>query len=325
MSRFPRQWLAEAQQRLAPHIRQTPLEYDSKHNIYIKWENVQRTGSFKIRGALNKILSLDDWELEKGVVAASAGNHGQGVALAARMRKVKAIIVASNHAVPSKLDAMRQLGAEIHLVDGGYELAEAEGIQLAEQTGAVWVSPYNDSMVIAGQGTIGLEIADQLGTTRLADIRVIVMPIGGGGLAAGMGAAFEGLSGSIQLIGAQPEASPFFHAILTNGSQEGVVETESLADGLSGAVQEGAITIPLVKSYLTGITLVSEAEIEQAIAYAWYAHGQTIEGSAAAALAALLSGKVAHRPAVVVLTGGNIQSDTHTEICQRWTKRSSQW
>jgi len=318
MSSLPFEWLTQAQLRLEPHILQTPLTYDKRFDIYLKWENTQRTGSIKIRGALNKILSLDGGELANGVVAASAGNHGQGVALAAKLRSTHAIIVASNHAVETKLDAMRSLGAEVRLVAGGYEEAEATGIRLAEELGAVWVSPYNDAMVIAGQGTIGLDIIHQLPIGALDQIQAIVTPIGGGGLAAGIGTCMREHAPHVQMIGAQALAAPYFHAILTYGTQTGVVETDSLADGLSGAVQDGAVTIPMVKALMKQVALVSEDEIGQAIAYAWLQHGQVIEGSAAVALAAVLTGKVDVKPAVVVLSGGNIVPAVHTEICQRW-------
>ena len=159
---IPYAWLEQAYERIGPYIQKTPLTYDAQNNLYLKWENHQVTGSFKARGRLNKILALQDWELERGLVTASAGNHGQGVALAGKMKHAPVIVFASEHALQNKLQAMRDLGAEIHLVPGGYGEAEQAGISYANATGATWVSPYNDGMIIAGQGTIALEIMHEL-------------------------------------------------------------------------------------------------------------------------------------------------------------------
>jgi threonine dehydratase len=155
---IPYEWLEQADSRITPFIQRTPLTYDAARNLYIKWENRQLTGSFKARGAFNKVLLLEDWEREVGLVAASAGNHGQGLALAGQKVGAAVEIFVSEHAVPAKLDAMRTLGAVIHTVPGGYGEAEAAGKAYAEDQQKTWVSPYNDGQVIAGQGTVGLEI-----------------------------------------------------------------------------------------------------------------------------------------------------------------------
>src|SRR5512135_665308 len=159
---IPLEWISQARERIGPYIKETELTFDEKLGLYLKWENHQVTGSFKARGALNKIISLPDWEVERGLVTASAGNHGQGVALAARMKQAKVVVFASEHALEVKLQAMRDLGADIRLVPGGYGEAEQAGINYAGATGATWVSPYNDGMIIAGQGTIALELLQQL-------------------------------------------------------------------------------------------------------------------------------------------------------------------
>jgi len=145
------EWVLEASQRIKGKLVVTPLTYDSELEIYLKWENQQVTGSFKARGALNKILALTDWERAQGLVTASAGNHGLGVALAAKETGAKALVFTSDHAVPLKLQKMRDLGAEIQLVKGGYTDAEAKAIQYANIHGMTWISPYNDGQVIAGQ------------------------------------------------------------------------------------------------------------------------------------------------------------------------------
>ena len=314
---IPLIWLKEAETRIAPTIRVTPLTYDPENKIYIKWENHQVTGSFKVRGALNKILALQPWEREQGIVAASAGNHGQGVALAARMTGAKAIVFASEHAVPAKIQAMQALGAEVRLVPGGYGEAEKAAIEFAASSGATWVSPYNDGQIIAGQGSLALEILAQLPE---AGAFTWLVPAGGGGLLAGIGAALKadgdhgGKPSSAKLVGVQSIASPFMHQIYHTGSQEGVLELPSLADGLSGPVEANSLTIPLIRKYADDLVLVTEQEIRSAIRYAWQHYGERIEGAGAVGLAAVVSGRVSAPPAVVIISGGNIQAELHQQI-----------
>lgn len=314
---IPGEWLDQAAERLSGRVVKTPLTWDAARQLYLKWENRQITGSFKLRGALNKILSLQSWERERGLVTASAGNHGQGVAWAANQVGARVIVFASDHAVPAKVEAMRDLGAEVRLVDGGYALAEQTAQQYARRTERTWVSPYNDAQVIAGQATIGLELLS--GLQDRGD-QAWIVPVGGGGLIAGLGAVLQRVRQRPRLIGAQSIASPYFHALFTRGSQLDVEEKESLADGLAGAVEEGSLTIPLVQSLVDEIVLVTEEEIEQAIAFAWSQYKETIEGSAAVALAAALTRKVQARPAVVVISGGNIQPAVHSQIIDRRTE-----
>jgi threonine dehydratase len=311
---IPVEWLNQAVERIAPHIHRTPLSYDSQNDLYLKWENHQITGSFKARGALNKVLSLQDWERQRGLVTASAGNHGQGVAFAGKLCGMRVIVFASEHATPSKVEAMQTLGAEVRLVPGGYGEAEQAGLQYAARSGATWVSAYNDGQVIAGQGTLGLEILEQWKDTRLP---TWVVPAGGGGLIAGIGAAIcMASSGGAKLVAVSSDASPFLHGLYHTGSQEGIVELPSLADGLAGPVEPGSITIPLAQKYIDEFVLVTEDEIHNAIAFTWQCYKERIEGSAATALAAVLYGKISARPAIVVLTGGNIQPEVHARIIQ---------
>ncbi len=308
---IPAEWLDQAALRIAPHIRRTLLTNDAELNLYLKWENQQVTGSFKARGALNKVLSLQPWERQAGLVTASAGNHGQGVALAGRLTGAPVIVFASAHAAPVKLEAMRALGAEVRLVEGGYDEAERTALRFAAESGRTWVSAYNDGQVIAGQGTIGLEMIADLPPDAAP---TWLVPVSGGGLIAGIGAALQRLSPRPRLVGVQAEASAFMHALFYRGTQEGVPDLPTLADGLSGAVEPGSVTIPLVKELVDEIILVNEAEIERAVAFAWRRYQQRIEGSAAVVLAAVLSGKV-KGPAALVISGGNIQPEIHAAIC----------
>jgi threonine dehydratase len=336
---IPFEWLEQARVRIDAHIRRTPLTFDSGRGLHIKWENRQVTGSFKARGAFNKVLSLEDWERAAGLVTVSAGNHGQGVALAAQMSRANVEVFVPEHAVPRKVDAMRELGAQVHVVQGGYAEAEAAGRAYASEQEKTWISPYNDGQVIAGQGTVALEIMESLpllfpsrlevkGERKVESGReqeppmVWVVPVGGGGLISGFGAALKAVAPRSRLIGVQSEASAFAHGLFRRGSQAGIRELPSLADGLSGAVEADSVTIPLMRELADDVLLVSEAEIAQAIAFAWYEYGQVIEGSSAVTLAALFSGKMDERPAVTVITGGNIQPEVHAGILEQYAEGS---
>jgi threonine dehydratase len=312
---FPKDWLRQAEIRIKPYLYHTDLLSDPEQQIHLKLENRQVTGSFKARGALNKVLSLSDWELARGIVAASAGNHGQGVAYAGRIVKARVTVFCSEHAVPTKIQAMRDLGAQVKLVPGGYGEAEKAGIDYAKSEGCIWISPYNDSHVIAGQGTVAIEILDS--RPELAEATWIV-PASGGGLISGIGSVLKDRSSKARLVAVQSAASPFLHDLYTKGTQEAAVELPSIADGLAGPVEEGSLTIPLVKSLVDEFILVSEEEIERAIAFAWHRAKEVIEGSAAAPLAAIVSGRISHRPAVLILSGGNIQPESHQAIIQKY-------
>lgn len=311
---IPSEWLDQATLRIAPHIRRTLLMNDAELNIYLKWESRQVTGSFKARGALNKVLSLESWESAAGLVTASAGNHGQGVALAGRQIGAPVLVFVSNHAVPSKIEAMQQLGAEVHLVEGGYNTAESVALSYAAERKKTWISAYNDGQVIAGQGTIGLEIAQDL---MPESAQTWIVPVGGGGLISGIGAALERFFPRPRLVGVNPQASAFMHSLYHRNSQNDVPDLPTLADGLAGAVEEEALTIPMVKKYVNDMITVTEDEIGYAVVYAWKNYGERIEGSAAAALAAVITGKV-KPPAVVVISGGNIQPEVHDMLCQKY-------
>ena len=313
---IPYEWMVEAQSRITPHIRRTPLTFDAVWRLYIKWENHQVTGSFKPRGALNKVLGLEEWERKEGLVAASAGNHGQGVAMAGRLTGTPVEVFVSEHAVASKVQAMQELGAIIHSVPGGYADAEAAGRQYAAQVHRVFVSPYNDVQVIAGQGTIGLEILQELENAET--VANWIVPTGGGGLISAMGTLFSRMKQRPRLIGVQAAASPFTDSLFHRHTQEGVQDLPTLADGLSGPVEQGSVTIPMLERYVDDFLTVSEEEIARAIAFAWYVYREKIEGSAGVALAAALEGKVMDRPSLLIVTGGNIQPEVHSGIIQRY-------
>ena len=302
----------EARQRIEGHIVHTPVTFDQNLNCYIKWENHQITGSFKLRGALNHILSIKENEIHKGFVTCSAGNHGQGVAYAAGPKGGRCIVFASEQAAEVKLAAMQKLGAELRLVKGAYVEAEQAAITFAKENGSIFISPYNGETVICGQGTLAMELGEDL--DGFTSVQAVIVPVGGGGLLSGIGTYMGSLGVRPALVGVQSEASSFAYQLNKTGSQEGVVETDSIAEGLAGEIDHNSITIPLIQQYAEDIVLVSEDETRVAIRYAWEKHHEIIEGSAAVGLAACLTGKITTLPAVIVVTGGNIQPELHSRI-----------
>jgi threonine dehydratase len=308
---IPTEWPAQARVRIDASLRKTELAYDEAIQAWLKWENQQVTGSFKARGAFNRILSLEAWELNAGLVCASAGNHGQAVALAAQTSGTPVEVFVGANAAPWKIEKMKALGAAIRVVQGGYAAAERAGLEYAGHGSRTWVSPYNDAMVIAGQATLALEALEQLGGRETA---VWIVPVGGGGLISGVGSVLAGQRPRPRLVGVQPTVNCFMHSLYYRGTQDGMEDLPSLADGLTGAVEGDSVTLPLVKDLVDDIVLVSEAEIAAAITYAWQKHHQVVEGSGAVSLAALLFEKVRPRPAVAIISGGNIDPALHGEI-----------
>lgn len=298
--------IQSAQQRIAPHIRTTPVTYDESLGVWFKWENQQVTGSFKPRGALNKILSLTAEERARGLIACSAGNHGQGAALAAKIAGATVTVYASDHAAQNKIEKMRALGANVIQVVGDYGVAEATAIREAKEQGRTWVSPYNDPLVIAGQGTLALELAQQCPTaTRW------LVPVGGGGLIAGM---MVGAPEGVSVIGVQSEASPYLYHEFHYHDMSKALDLPSLADGLSGGIEPGSATIVAIHN-AADVQLVTEDQIAQAIAYAYHQHGQVIEGSGAVGLALVLSGQIkGDGNTVVLVSGGNIDAAKHQNL-----------
>lgn len=318
---FPTVWIHQAQKTISPYIKTTPLTYDPSLDIFIKWENLQETGSFKVRGAINKILSLSEWERKQGIVTASAGNHGAGISYACSLVNEKATVFVPEKTPQIKLDKIIQFGAIIEKVAGDYHETENVAIKYAKDNHANYVSPYNDSHVVAGQATIALEILDQLPDPNPC---TWLVPVSGGGLLSGIGAVIKNpelltsnrSSSKITLLGVQTQAAPFMFHLFHYGEQNTVDETPTIADGLSGAVEEGSITIPLIKKFVDDILLIGETDIINAVKYAWQKYDQVIEGAAAVTLAAVLSNIKIERPAIVIISGGNIQPRVHQKILE---------
>ena len=294
-----------ARMRIAPHLRPVVLTHDPGLDLWIAWENQQVTGSFKSRGALAAVLADSGAEHPRRFITASAGNHGQGLALAGRSVGVPVTIYAAAAASPLKIARMRDLGAEVHLVPGGYAAAERAALDAARNGEGRYVSPYNDPRVMAGGGTLALEILEQV------PARTFLVAAGGGGLLGGMGSVAKQVVPAVHVIGVQSVASSYLHAEFHTRDMSRVVETPSIADGLAGAVEPGSETVPILHEVADDFRLVSEEAIAAAMAYAHAHHGQILEGAGAVAIAAVLSGEVEAlpRPAVAIASGGNIDPD----------------
>jgi threonine dehydratase len=301
-----------AQQRIEPYITRTPLARSSLlsaqlgFDLWLKLENRQHTGSFKARGALNKILSLSAEEHERGIVAASAGNHALGVAYAAQCLGLsKADLFVQANAAPAKIAKIQQYNVNLHLVGNLFDEAQAAAFEFAEKNGATYVSAYDDIDVIAGQGTIGLEIMQDL-----PDVDTIVVPVGGGGLIAGLATVAKSLNPTIRVIGVNPAASPSAYLSKRDGYPYETYENEpTLAHGLAGGF--GRVPFMVGMMLIDEIVLVSEEEMKRGIAALIDSDQMLAEASGVAGLAAVLAGKIADaRKCVCVLTGGNIDSPT---------------
>jgi threonine dehydratase len=291
--------------RISGSIVRTPLERSvelSRHcgvDVWLKFECFQRTGSFKLRGALNALSLLDAPDT---VVTASAGNHGLGVARAAALLGVKAIVVVPETASHVKVEALLQSGADLAQVGATYDEAEAAAISLARERHLPFISAYNDAGVVAGGGTVALEIFEDL-----PGVRTLIVPAGGGGLISGVGVAAHGLDPSVTVFGVQSEASPALHAALEHGRLVRVAVLPSLADGLAGNVESDSMTFDLVTRHVRRVDLVPEAAIAEAMRWVLLNERVVVEGSAAVGVAALLQHTlVPEGPLAVVLTGRNV-------------------
>ncbi|MGI6204273.1 MAG: threonine ammonia-lyase [Anaerovoracaceae bacterium] len=283
----------------------------SNANVYLKMENLQRTGSFKLRGAYNKVASLADDEKKRGVIAASAGNHAQGVALAAKTYGTNAVICMPEHAPMTKVKNTKSYGAEVVLKGAFFDDAAAEARHLAKERGLTFVHPYDDPLVMAGQGTIACEILEQLPETD-----VIVVPVGGGGLIAGIAFAAKHIKPEVKIIGVQTENIPSMKESVKAGRRLTVDGPASLADGIM-VKTPGENTFEIVREYVDDIITVDESEIAQAILLLIEEVKTVPEGAGACPTAALINGKVAGgsaRNIVSLISGGNIDINTMTRV-----------
>lgn len=311
--------IRSAQRRLRGVIRPTPLVYSDLSSratgleVYLKLENLQKTGSFKIRGAYNKISRLTPKQLENGVIAASAGNHAQGVALAAATFGARCVVVMPEHCSISKYNATRALGAEVILSGSIFNEAKAHALEIAEERGLTLVHGFDDPAVMAGQGTIGLELLSALNT-----LETVLVPIGGGGLIAGIATAVKELRPEVKVIGVQAAKAPTMALSLKEGKPVEIPSAQTIADGI--AVQSiGGLTFPVIEKYVDDVALVEEEEIASTILFLMENEKVLVEGAGAISLASLLYGKarVKGREVCAVLSGGNIDVNVVERIIEK--------
>lgn len=312
--------IQSAQQTIQNFINLTPCDYSRScsklmgADIFFKLENNQRTGSFKIRGASNKIASLTENERAKGVIACSAGNHAQGVALSASLNNTKSVIVMPETASLSKIQATKSYGAEVILKGQMFDEARDHAVELAKEKGLVFVHPYEDEKVIAGQGTIGLEMFSQI-----ADLDMIVVPVGGGGLISGIATAIKALNPKIKVIGVQAEVSDSMYQLFKNKTlAQPKVYCATIADGIAIKAPSQKMYDNFISKYVDDFVTVTEGEIAEAIVYLLERVKTVSEGSGAAGLAAVLSGKIKlGKKNCIVVSGGNIDLNIVSQVIQR--------
>ena len=298
-------------------IRKTDVIYAPKLakgvDLYLKTENLQITGSFKVRGAYYKMTRLSSEEKKRGVIACSAGNHAQGVALAAQKNGIKAVICLPDGAPISKVEATKSYGAEVCLVEGVYDDAYNKALQLRDEKGYTFIHPFNDEDVIAGQGTIALEVAEQL-----PDFDAILVPIGGGGLISGIAYTIKTLNPNVKVYGVQAKGAPSMKNAIEHGEVEELPSVSTIADGIA-VKKPGELTYDLCSKYVDEIVTVTDDEISAAILALMEQHKLVTEGAGAVAVAAAMFGKVdlQGKKAVCLLSGGNIDVTILSRVIKR--------
>jgi threonine dehydratase len=302
-----------AARRIRPYVRETPLEYShhlsrlSGGNVFLKLENLQLTGSFKLRGATNKLLSLTSAQRAKGVVAASTGNHGAALAFGMNKLAMRGVVFVPENASPTKLDSIRALGAEIRVHGKDSAITESFARRFADENVMTYVSPYNDPAIIAGQGTIAEEISRQID-----HVDAVFVSLGGGGMISGIAGFLKSIDASTRVIGCSPENSP---VMIESIKANKIIEMESLptlSDGTAGGIEPDAITFDLCKRLVDDYVAVSEDEINAAMLMFMETQHQMIEGAGGVAIAAFLKRQefFRGRNIVIVICGGNLSIET---------------
>ncbi|WP_020502636.1 threonine ammonia-lyase [Desulfitobacterium hafniense] len=316
--------IQEAQQAIHPYIHRTLLDHSSNLSalagteIYLKLENLQKTGSFKVRGAMNKALKLSEEEKKKGILAASAGNHAQGVAMAAARIGIPATIVMPENAPLAKVSATEGYGAQVILSGAVFDDAYQKAVEIQKETGATFIHAFDDLEVMAGQGTIGLEVFEEL-----PEVDTVLVPIGGGGLIAGIAVALKSLKPSVRVIGVQAAGAASMAHALSIGRPEPLGQASTLADGIA-VKRAGDLTFAAVRHYVDEMVTVEEEEISQAILLLMERTKTLAEGAGAVAVAAALQGKLdlKDQKTVLILSGGNIDVNFLAQIIERGLRRS---
>ncbi|WP_311029922.1 hydroxyectoine utilization dehydratase EutB [Mesorhizobium koreense] len=317
--------ILEARRRIAGRVLRTPmrrspgLERIAGTPVLLKCEHHQTTGSFKLRGATNAVLSLTEEEHSRGVVTFSTGNHGRALSHAAIAAGTRAVVCMSALVPSNKVEAIRALGADIRIVGKSQDEAERAASELEKTEGLRRVSPMDDAAVIAGQGTLGMEVMEDA-----PELETVLVPLSGGGLISGVALAVKTLSPQTRIIGVGSKSCPAMAASLEAGRPVEVPEEPSLADSLGGGIGlENRHTFDMTKRYVDECVLVGEDDIAAGIRFAYEAEGEVIEGAAAVGIAALLNGSVKlSGPTAIILSGKNIAPDLHRCVINGETPRA---
>ena len=319
-NRVTLEMIREASEALRDVAEITPIVTSTRlgRNLYIKSENLQKTGSFKIRGAFNKLRMLSQEEASRGVIACSAGNHAQGVALSATRLGIKSVICMPEGAPILKVEATRGYGAEVVLVPGIYDDAAAEAERLSHEESYTFAHPFNDPYVIAGQGTIGLEILEQV-----PDVEQIVVPIGGGGLISGVAVAVKSMRPNVKVIGVQAATVPSMFVSHRSGHITTVKDGPTIADGIH-VLTPGDLTFDLVENYVDDIVTVSEDEIAAAIVALLEGPKTVAEGAGATSVAAYIFNRIdTSLKTVAIVSGGNVDITTLSRIITKGMQKTT--
>lgn len=306
-----------ARERIAGKVERTPNVQSQSltdrigHPVHLKLEHHQTTGAFKLRGASNAIASLSPEDKTRGVVAASTGNHGRALAHAAKLEGMRAVICMSRLVPENKLDAIRRLGAEVRIVGNSQDDAQQEVDRLVAEEGLVMLPPFDHPDIVAGQGTLGLEIMEQV-----PDAACVLVPLSGGGLASGVAAAVKGVSPGTKVIGISMARGAAMKASIDAGRPVQVEELPTLADSLGGGIGlDNRLTFDMCRDLLDDVVLLSEDEIAAGIRHAYEEEREIVEGAGAVGIGALLAGKVkVSGPTVLILSGRNIDMSLHRRI-----------
>jgi threonine dehydratase len=305
-----------AYSRISPYVRETPVElvHLDSAPVYLKLEHLQHTGSFKFRGASNKVALLTPQQAASGVVTASNGNHGLGVAAASKARGIAAEVFASSQVSHAKAQRIETLGARLHPAGDDPLTAELAARRAAEDSGRVFISPYNDLDVVAGQGTIAVELLRQV-----AELDAVFVTVGGGGLIGGIGSYLKDVSPRTEVIGCWPETSPVMARCLEAGRIIDVPEQPTISESTAGGLEPGSVTFDLCRRVIDRMAFVTEAEILSAMRLLLETEHWVVEGAAGVALAAFLKGAARYRGrnAAVVLCGRNLSPEALNRLCAR--------
>lgn len=317
--------IEQAQDRLDGHVERTPLIHSESLSarsgtpVFLKLENRQPTGSFKLRGATNAVLSLSGNERERGLVTASTGNHGRALAHAASTQGLTATICLSSLVPRNKVEAIRALSADVRIIGKSQDDAMEEVMRLVRDESMNVIPPFDDPRIIAGQGTVGLEIVEDL-----PELHTVLVPLSGGGLAAGVAAAVKAKLPQARVIGISMQRGAAMQASLEAGKPVNVEELDTLADSLGGGIGlDNRWTFEMCRSLLDDVILLDEEEIAAGIRHAATQEGEVIEGAAAVGIAALLAGKIKPTGATaIIISGGNIDPEKHRAIMENRYRRA---